>query len=44
MQPAEQVPAAECREKKNLYELGEMPPPHHIPARMYASTIRPEIR
>ncbi len=42
MQPAEQMPASECQQQKDLYELGEMPPANHVPARMYASTIRPE--
>ncbi len=37
--------AAEARpgqETKDLYELGEIPPLGHVPARMYAWTIRRE--
>ncbi|WP_306366864.1 crotonyl-CoA carboxylase/reductase [Nocardiopsis sp. CC223A] len=30
------------QEPKDLYDLGEMPPPGHVPARMHAMTIRPE--
>ena len=29
---------------KDLYELGEIPPLGHVPARMYAWTIRRERR
>ncbi len=47
MQPAEVLSATApnrkpgaCSRVKNLYELGEMPPLNHVPARMYASVIR----
>jgi len=28
--------------KKDLYELGELPPLGHVPDKMYAQVIRPE--
>ena len=42
MQPAHDFRMSDSTNvvKKPLYELGEFPPPGHVPERMYASTIR----
>ncbi len=41
-EPAEAAPLAEEGEKKELYEVGEIPPLGHVPKEMYAWTIRRE--
>jgi crotonyl-CoA carboxylase/reductase len=38
--PATPSPAGESAARKDLYELGEVPPLGHVPARMYAWAIR----
>ncbi|MDA1072416.1 MAG: crotonyl-CoA carboxylase/reductase [Proteobacteria bacterium] len=41
-QPAEALPSNYDAPKKDLYEIGEIPPMGHVPEKMYAWTIRRE--
>jgi crotonyl-CoA carboxylase/reductase len=41
-QTAEVIPMRPAQEKKDLYEVGEIPPLGHVPKRMYAWAIRRE--
>ena len=41
-QPAEALPSNYDAPKKDLYEIGEIPPMGHVPAKMYAWAIRRE--